>query len=784
MSSTFFGLGIAKSGLDAHRRALDVTSHNIANANTEGYSKQRANIVARSPQSPFYSRPNTEGIIGMGADVAGVERIRDTFLDAVIFTEQGEYNKYDTLRKNIQQIESIYNEPGDNNVRTLLDKFWTDFQALSNDPENMDYRNNVKNSAQSLSAGIANGYKMLRQMKEGLSDNIKGDVTQANELLKEIADLNGKIKSTEALSFHANDLRDKRDLLVGKLSKIMNVQVFENSDEFSVHVGGVAVVQGKSYNELKIQQNSTDLNDFSLYWDYKTTPNNKNVTEEKTIQAATKELSATDSVADLGIANSNSSLAGNGVNVGNTFTINNKTVTLTDAGGGNVTLSSIANDINSTADIGVKASIGLDKNGDQTLFFESSDTGFSNTIIAQDSADKVLQKLGYFTSDGITKGHVEQTAQDEVKTTAYEQADITGGELGAYLDLKNNVVDKHMENLDELAMRLTNEVNKQHKLGYDLDGNQGANFFEPYSTYSRTSDTNNDQVDDIVNIYKIVGNSVTAGNAIGSTGTIYINDKTITYQAGDTYADLVTKINNANAGVYASIETDNFNTGTTRFTLEARRSDNPDKNYRIQYLDDDDNNLFNTLGVLNSGTRFEYRHINKQYSTPTSETPSANPYVVLRPESGIAEKMAVSSSILNDARKIAAAGWTDDGDNIVGGAGDNGNGPGSGENANAIANLKHNSFFEGKTKSFDAYLQNITQDLGVSYENADSTANARDNRLQGLLDLRQQTSGVSLDEEMANLVKFQQGYNASARVITAMDEMLDTLINKVGTVGR
>src|SRR5208337_860894 len=123
MNSTFMGLEIGKRGLMSHQQALHVTGHNISNAENKEYSRQRVVITAADPiYVPSLNRANTAGEMGQGSAVSTVERIRDSFVDDRIIAEKNTTEYWKSRNDFIYQVESIYNEPSDQSLRTRMDE--------------------------------------------------------------------------------------------------------------------------------------------------------------------------------------------------------------------------------------------------------------------------------------------------------------------------------------------------------------------------------------------------------------------------------------------------------------------------------------------------------------------------------------------------------------------------------------------------------------------------------------------------------------------------------------
>ncbi|MHB1159383.1 MAG: flagellar hook-associated protein FlgK [Chloroflexota bacterium] len=243
MTSTFFGLNIAVSALMAQQKALEVTAQNVANANTEGYTRQEAHMVAGVPfPVPIASMAGQAGQLGTGVDVAMIRRLRDTFLDSQVRSQVGSLGYWETKQDYVEQIESVFNEPSDQGINNLLTKFWGAWQDLAANPESYAARVSVVQSATVLASVIQRDYTQLQDLRTQADDEIASKISQVNDWLAEIASLNRQIGAVEvqvASDFdpnvkvakdQANDLRDRRDLLLDKLSRTLKVGYREESD--------------------------------------------------------------------------------------------------------------------------------------------------------------------------------------------------------------------------------------------------------------------------------------------------------------------------------------------------------------------------------------------------------------------------------------------------------------------------------------------------------------------------------------------------------------------------
>lgn len=246
MGSTFSGIELGKRSIMAHTDAITTAGHNISNANTEGYSRQRVQLKEFDPlYRPDLERPERAGMLGQGIDSQSVSRVRDELLDQRITEQQHSESYWDTRSKYYTMIEQIYNEPDDISVRSNMDKFWEGWQELSVHPESQAARQAVVTRGESLSDSIKTKWEALMGVGNLINGDIEATVKQVNDYTRQIASLNGEIVRSRAMGDNPNDLLDRRDLLVDKLSKIVNITTDRrDSDEFMVHLEGHVLVQG------------------------------------------------------------------------------------------------------------------------------------------------------------------------------------------------------------------------------------------------------------------------------------------------------------------------------------------------------------------------------------------------------------------------------------------------------------------------------------------------------------------------------------------------------------
>jgi len=270
MQSTFAPIELGKRGLVATTQGIQTVGHNLSNASVEGYSRQRVEMTAFPPlYEPQLNRELTPGQIGQGVEVSRIERIRDMLLEGRIVQEQNLQGYWEARDKYILMLEQVYNEPTDHSVRTLMDRFWESWQELSINPTDMAARRSVLEKGKSLIDGIHQRYARLKGIRDMLDDDVRGTVTKVNELTTEIAGLNKQIQKIQALGDNPNDLKDRRDLLVGKLSDLVDVTVTYNdpAGETVISTGGMHIVQGAHHEVIATDPDKADEGYARLVWE-------------------------------------------------------------------------------------------------------------------------------------------------------------------------------------------------------------------------------------------------------------------------------------------------------------------------------------------------------------------------------------------------------------------------------------------------------------------------------------------------------------------------------------
>ncbi|MCM1089570.1 MAG: flagellar hook-associated protein FlgK [Butyrivibrio sp.] len=263
MPSQFFGLNIAYTGLLASNAALNTTSNNIANVQTNGYSRQQVVQQAANALQVF----QTYGCAGAGVETLAIERIRDEFYDVKFWNNNTNLGEYEMKQYYMKQIETYFYDTGDNaGFKTVFDQLMiTGLQAMMNDPSSNTTKEQFVGYADSLMDYFNGLAGNMEALQKDVNQEIKLKVDEMNSIAGEIANLNKQINTIELTGVNANELRDRRTLLIDQLSKIVDVQVTETpiidtnnpdhvtgANRFVVKIAaGQLLVDGNEYRGLQ-----------------------------------------------------------------------------------------------------------------------------------------------------------------------------------------------------------------------------------------------------------------------------------------------------------------------------------------------------------------------------------------------------------------------------------------------------------------------------------------------------------------------------------------------------
>lgn len=262
---TFFGLNVALRGLYSAQRNLDVINHNINNVNTPGFSRQRAVQVASTPVALL----DGTGMIGTGSEVVSIERVRDEYIDFKYWSENIAYGEWMAKREVLADMEAMFNEPSESGFTAVMNEFFNSLQELSKDPSSQAVRALVKEKGVTLAKYFNSMAEHLEKLQADINYRIKTKVEEVNALATQIVELNRQIYIAELDGNVANDLRDRRTVLVDRMSKIINVEANEvvtgklpdgrDDKHFVLTISGKAIVDHFSICKLDLIQRDESM---------------------------------------------------------------------------------------------------------------------------------------------------------------------------------------------------------------------------------------------------------------------------------------------------------------------------------------------------------------------------------------------------------------------------------------------------------------------------------------------------------------------------------------------
>lgn len=233
-------LQTGKSGMTTAKAGIATSGHNISNANTEGYSRQRVQSEAQiTKQMAGKGGP----YIGEGSKISRVERINDSYIEKQLREGGRDMAYHEEKQVFLNQVEDVFNEMNGDGLNRLVSRFFNDFRKLSNDPSSEAIRQSVRESSQAM----VNDFKRLRtemeQVQAHVDNRVDGYMRELNTQAEELAKLNVKIRTAEISGNEANDLRDRRDMIVKKMNTFVDLSVHnDNNGMVNVEIKGIGPI--------------------------------------------------------------------------------------------------------------------------------------------------------------------------------------------------------------------------------------------------------------------------------------------------------------------------------------------------------------------------------------------------------------------------------------------------------------------------------------------------------------------------------------------------------------
>ncbi|MEX2584022.1 MAG: flagellar hook-associated protein FlgK [Gemmatimonadota bacterium] len=238
-------LNIARSAIHTHQTAVRVASQNISNAQTEGYSRQRVQLVDTQPDiTPL-------GRLGTGVRIHDISRVRDTLLDTSFRREAGRSASFGMRQELLGRVEEILDEPSDTGLAASLDAFFSSWSDVASRPTDDTARRLVVQRGQQVASNLSGFSERLDELVQSTRGRLTTTVSEVNRLAEQIASVNGLIVREEASGLTASDLRDQRDRLIDSLSQLTSVRTSERDNgSLAVLVENALIVEGTDWKSL------------------------------------------------------------------------------------------------------------------------------------------------------------------------------------------------------------------------------------------------------------------------------------------------------------------------------------------------------------------------------------------------------------------------------------------------------------------------------------------------------------------------------------------------------
>ena len=249
--SEFGGLSIALSSLQTQQRALEIAANNVANANTPGYTRQAADMTTLGSATPAFFSTSTGD--GNGVTVSSVTRFRDAFMEIQAGLQHGTLASLDQTNTTMQQLQTVFGEPGDNGIAAQLSNLWASFDSVANNPGDPGARTVLIQTATTLASSVNSAASSIHQMAASETSQLGALVSQVNTTSSSLALLNQSIQSGSVAGLNVNTLEDQRDQLAQTLAQLTGATIQQGqNNQITVSLGGLNLVAGNQAQAVQL----------------------------------------------------------------------------------------------------------------------------------------------------------------------------------------------------------------------------------------------------------------------------------------------------------------------------------------------------------------------------------------------------------------------------------------------------------------------------------------------------------------------------------------------------
>ncbi len=763
----FNTLNTANTGIEVAKISMQTLSHNISNANTDGYSRQRVQLRTQSPLPMASLNPDNPTFqVGTGVLVSSINRIRDDYLDFQYRDANAKYNKWDTVLKNIHFVEEMLQEPTDKNIRGALSQFWNSLEELQNNPNDMAVRHNVAAAGKNLTDLLNETYSKIDNFRTNINTDLKTYAKELNDKFERLAHINDEIVKSKFTNSAPNDLLDKRDLILDEISKLASPEVRIESDQtVSVSLNGEMMVQGAQYQKIDVKETTLGSGDYAYYM------HNQKLNIKSGVlgglftlkdDIVKKYLDKLDEFAFILEDRFNeyhkSGFTLDGLRGVNFFApydpkikLDKNTNTYVNDGYYKVIgKMSIASSDTPLGKIDLlkdllpagKNTLHFTINGVKFDINMNPDKGDSINDIIKDINDSQLGVEAGLTPDNQLVFRGTKVYDYDLSKIQFVDDDGVLAALGFKVNANNKTIDAEDDSLK--LYRYKEGLAGRIKVANQIELNPAWIAADKGSI-----------VDNNKSIYRILSNNTFSDTASTLASLGYASDGIV-----GTNDDYVLNINGQTVNIDADSDNindviDKINSVSGKSGVKARlTSDKRLELYTTSVVDYDMSKVpfsvtSNGATSSSTGTKLISDNYNLSGTTIDAKEDDLRYY-----------KPAGLIDVLNKNNKIP-------------------NGPGDSGNANILASLKHIGTADGGNATLNDFLTGIVTEVGIDGKTAESMQTSSQTVMQEVNNERESVKGVSLDEEMSKMILFQHAFNASARVLSVVDQLIGNIINNL-----
>ncbi|WP_283149887.1 flagellar hook-associated protein FlgK [Silvimonas soli] len=727
-----FSIGV--SGLNAANLGLSTTGHNIANANTPGYSRQSIQ------QSAPYPQQTGSGFVGMGVQVDTISRAYDQFLTKNLQTAQSQSSYFSTYLSNLQSVDNIVADPTAG-VSPALQNFFTSVQAVTSNPADSPSRTAMLTSAQTLVSSFKTFNDQLAQSAQTVNGQISDTVNSINAITSQIATLNTQIAVLSASGQPPNDLMDQRDQQLLQLNKYVKAQTTTQTDgTVNVFIGnGQNVVVGGTSFQLAAVQSPSNPQNISVA--YKQNNN--------TVYLPDSQLAGGSLQGLLDFRNNSLTLAQNTLNltaIGLAQTMNAQQRAGQDLNGNigqNLFSMPSASSFSTTLN-GVNVNVSLPSTSaptplsDFSLAYDSVSGNFTLTRATDQSSQTITaaQMTAGFTALGVTLQSGATPAASGTGTFSFPPA------LGS---INSSTFNTGTGQLTGYISDVTKLTTSNYSFAYDGTNNQYV--------MTRLSD----------NTKSVFTPAQVAAGPVGMDG-VAVSIASGTMNSGDSFN--IQPVSNLVAGLGVAITDPSLVAAAAPITATSNPANTGSVTLTQPTVDKPSTSTIS--GALNPALQ---NPVTLNFTSATTFTLTDSVTGVTSPAQTYTAGMTVSDNGWN----MVLNGVPAAGDSIT--IGKNINGTSDNRNALAMGALQTSKILMNGTVTYQDAYSNMVSTIGTQTNQAQVMSTAQTAVLTQAQTARDSLSAVNMDEEASNLLRYQQAYQAASKVIQIAQEAFQSIMN-------